>query len=138
MTFAEFEQLPDPAGAARYELRHGELIVVPPPASVHFATQRRVRRLTRWAEAISTTPYFQGAPELVIELLSPSNIPAEMLEKEQVCLATGAREFWVVDMDRRQVKFSTPDGNTVTYKSAQSIPLLFAEGASLNVDQIFG
>jgi Uma2 family endonuclease len=91
----------------------------------------------RW-QATDRNSYFQGAPELVVEILSPSNTLAEMLEKEQVCLATGAREFWLVDDDRRQVKVSTPDGHTITYKSGQAIPLFFTEGGSLNVDQIFG
>ena len=50
----------------------------------------------------------RGAPELVIEVLSPSNTAAEIYEKEQICLANGAQEFWVVDPDRRQVKMTTP------------------------------
>jgi Uma2 family endonuclease len=171
MTFAEFEQLPDPA-AGRYELLHGELILAPPPVFKHYAIQDRLRRLieaaagmeigragtefafrprgdadyyvcdvawalnARWEEAAATR-YFQGPPALVIEILSPSNTAAEMLEKEQVCLATGARQFWIVDGDRRQIKVSTPDGHTVTYRSGDQIPLFFAEGATLAVDAIF-
>ena len=79
--------------------------------------------------------YFQGAPDLVIEVLSPSNTAAEMLDKEKLCLENGSREFWVVDIDRRQVKVSTPDGHTVTYKCGQEIPLLL--GGRLAVDAIF-
>lgn len=88
----------------------------------------------RWAQQ-DPGGHFRGAPEIVIEVLSPSNAAAEMLEKEQICLENGASEFWVVDIDRRQVKVSTPDGRTVAYKSGQDIPLLF--GGSLAVDDIF-
>ena len=51
MTFAEFEQLPDPA-AGRYELVHGGLILVPPPAAQHFAEQRQIRRMLDHADRL--------------------------------------------------------------------------------------
>jgi len=55
----------------------------------------------------------RGAPEIVIEVLSPSNTAAEILDKEQLCLAQGAREFWVVDPDRRHVRVSTSQGGAL-------------------------
>ena len=83
--------------------------------------------------------YLEGAPDLVIEVPSPSNSMAEMNEKEQVCLENGAKEFWVVDPKRRLVKVSTPDGNTRTWKSGQEIPLpMFGENRLLPLDAIFG
>ena len=44
MTFAEFEQLPDEV-CRRHELRHGELVEVPPPIHRHGRLQYRIRRL---------------------------------------------------------------------------------------------
>jgi Uma2 family endonuclease len=88
----------------------------------------------RWLN-IPDEGYFQGVPEIVIEVLSPSNTASEMLDREQVCLENGGREFWVVDPVRSQVKVSTADGHSVTYKRGQSIPLLF--GGILTVDAIF-
>lgn len=35
-----------------------------------------------------------GAPEMVIEVLSPSNTVTEIDEKRSLCLAHGCREFW--------------------------------------------
>jgi Uma2 family endonuclease len=79
-----------------------------------------------------------GAPDLVIEVLSPSNTAAEIYEKEQICLANGAREFWVVDPDRRQVKVTTPDGHTVTWQADHEILLrLFGGEATVKVEDIF-
>jgi Uma2 family endonuclease len=79
----------------------------------------------------------RGAPELVIEVLSPSNTAAEIYEKEQICLANGAQQFWVVDADRRQVRVATPDGHTITYQTGQEISLpLFGE-AQIAVHAIF-
>jgi Uma2 family endonuclease len=90
----------------------------------------------RW-ENIDPNGYLVGAPELVIEVLSPSNTAAEILDKESICLENGSREFWVIDLDRRQVKVSTPDGHTITYRAGQEIPLFFATDSKLPVDEIF-
>jgi len=77
-----------------------------------------------------------GSPELVIEVLSPSNKFAEIRDKRKMCLETGSREFRVVDIDLHEVEVSTTDGHSVTYTSGQSIPLFF--GGNLAVDEIFG
>jgi Uma2 family endonuclease len=78
-----------------------------------------------------------GAPDLVIEILSPSNTAREIKEKAALCLANGCRQVWVVDSRLRQIAVSTPDGLTRIYRSGESIPLLFAENQSLNVDAVF-
>jgi Uma2 family endonuclease len=86
----------------------------------------------RW-EAIDD--WLAGAPELVIEVLSPSNRATEIRDKRQICLANGAKQFWAVDTSLRQVDVSTPDGHTVTYRGGAKIPLFF--GGSIAVDDIF-
>ena len=174
MTFAEFEQLPDPEGGW-YELINGELVFVPPAKHRHFMTLQRLRELLqsaapnvgkgagkayteaplkptpdlnwfqvdvayatveRWSEP-DPNGYFLGSPELVIEVLSPSNRPAHIAPKRKICLQTGAREFWGVDIDKRTVEAGTPDGRSITYKSAEQIPLFFSPGSTIAVDRIF-
>jgi Uma2 family endonuclease len=170
MTFAEFAQASDP-NDRRYELRHGEVIELPPPKNRHFRLQQQLRDLldtaavaagagrvytevgfralpdhefrvadvafisTQRLAKFQSEEYFLGAPEIVIEVVSPSNSLSELFEKEKLCLENGCLQFWVVDGDRRQVKVSTPDGRTISYKSGQEIPLLF--GGTLAVDAIF-
>src|SRR5205085_8380086 len=90
----------------------------------------------RW-DRIPRKGNLQGTPELVVEVLSPSNTRAEIARKKKLCLENGAREFWVVDIDDRTVEVSTPDGRTVAYSSGQHIPLFFAQGATIAVDEIF-
>jgi Uma2 family endonuclease len=90
----------------------------------------------RW-DNIPLDGYLQGAPELVIEVLSPSNLESEMRNRRRVCLENGCREFWMVDSAQREVKVSTPDGHSVTYRGGQHIPLFFAPGSNLAVDGIF-
>jgi Uma2 family endonuclease len=79
----------------------------------------------------------RGTPEIIIEVLSPSNTAAEMLDKERICLTNGAREFWLVDPDLRRIKVTTHDGRTTTFESGQQIPLIFGPEAQVNVDDIF-
>ena len=168
MTFAEFEQLPDPK-EGRYELRHGELVLVPPPKPDHFLVQQMLRDLLdraaagrgrayteagfrilpegeyrvvdvayssadRWTKPTDGR-YYAGAPDLVIEVLSPSNTATEIACKKTLCFDNGCREFWIVDMIHQQVIVSTPDGHTITYKAGQEIPLFF--GGHILVNAIF-
>jgi Uma2 family endonuclease len=90
----------------------------------------------RW-DQIDLEDYLHGAPDLVIEVLSPSNTAAEMAEKEKLCLENGSKEFWVVYPKLRQVKVSTPDGITTTYRDGQEIPLRLLGGGTLQVSAIF-
>jgi Uma2 family endonuclease len=90
----------------------------------------------RW-DGIDPEDNLMGAPDLVIEVLSPSNTAAELYDKEKLCLEHGAREFWVVDAVLRQVKVSTPDAITTTYRAGQSIPLRVVGSGSIRVDDIF-
>jgi Uma2 family endonuclease len=99
-------------------------------ADVAFISAERVA-------CIDPEDNLHGAPDLVIEILSPSNTAAEIYEKEKLCLEHGCQEFWVVDLDLRQVKVSTPDGLTRTYRSGQDIPLPLFGAATLAVDAVF-
>ncbi len=46
------------------------------------------------------TPY-QEAPDLCIEIVSPSNVPQEMEEKVELYLAKGAEEVWICEESGR-------------------------------------
>lgn len=86
-------------------------------------------------EAIPEDGWLNGAPELVIEVLSPSNTVSEMLDKEAMCLSSGAREFWLVDPIRGVVRISSTSQPGQTYSSGAAIPL--PSGDTLPIDLIF-
>jgi Uma2 family endonuclease len=54
------------------------------------------------------TPY-QEAPEVCVEIVSPSNTQREMEEKIDLYLAKGAREVWICD-DNGNLQFFTHRG----------------------------
>jgi Uma2 family endonuclease len=57
--------------------------------------------------------YWPGAPDLAVEVLSPSNRPTDVLRKVAEYLDAGASLVWVLDPQRRRATVYHPDG-TVT------------------------
>ena len=54
-------------------------------------------------------PYFEGAPDLAVEVLSPGNTDREMTEKVAEYLAAGGRVVWVVDPRQQRVTVHRPE-----------------------------
>jgi len=98
-------------------------------ADVAFVSQQR------W-DATDDDDNLRGSPELVIEVLSPSNTKAEMREKAALCLSTGALEFWVVDAKRKTVSVTPQGGAPVIYQIGERIPLAMFD-SDLAVSDIF-
>lgn len=63
-----------------------------------------------------------GAPDIVVEVLSPSNTASEMFEKRILCMDNGCREFWVVDPAKNLIEIYHP-GRVTTYRLSDSIPV---------------
>ena len=55
-------------------------------------------------------PYFHGAPDLAIEVVSPANRAADLLEKFAQYFGSGAETVWVVYPDSRSVAVHHADG----------------------------
>ena len=91
----------------------------------------------RWHDAGRARVYPLGAPEIVIEVLSPSNTVREMYDREQTCFEGGCREFWVVDPETRQVHVTSPDRPRRTYGSGEQVPIALLGRGTVPVDQIF-
>ena len=47
----------------------------------------------------------EGAPDLVVEVLSPATVQRDRGEKLQLYAASGIREYWLVDPQARQIEF---------------------------------
>jgi Uma2 family endonuclease len=81
--------------------------------------------------------YLEGAPELVIEVLSPGNTVDEIEDKMHVCLGNGCYSFWVVDQKRKEIRVTRfIDMVTKRYTVDELVPLAVIP-ASLPVRKIF-
>lgn len=74
--------------------------------------------------------YYDGAPELTVEILSPSTRRKDFLVKTCNYERAGVREYWIVDPIRRQVLvfFFEEDKLPVTYDFDDKIPVRISEG----------
>ncbi|MEN3001927.1 MAG: Uma2 family endonuclease [Armatimonadota bacterium] len=68
---------------------------------------------------IFTEQYFEGAPDLIVEILSPSNRNIDRLTKYEEYEAIGVPEYWLIDPDRQYAEFFQLD-ETGAYRVAFS------------------
>jgi len=61
------------------------------------------------------------APDLAIEILSPSNTAAEMSDKRMDYFSAGVRLVWEIDPFARQARVFTPDGRIVELGAADQL-----------------
>lgn len=90
----------------------------------------------RW-DSMDPEDNLHGAPELVIEIKSPSNPHRELREPASLCLANGTLEFWIADADRRSVTVIHGNGSISLYPSGQSIPFTLFGGKAVPVAKFF-
>ena len=81
--------------------------VLGPDSLVHLMTGRKcapdVFFVSQERVTIPLPKAFQGAPELVVEVLSPSNREDDLQDKRYVYQEAGVDEIWFVDPENQQV-----------------------------------
>jgi Uma2 family endonuclease len=77
---------------------------------------------TGFLEAHANEDAYSLAPEICVEVISPSNTPEEMLEKRDLYLARGAREVWTCDLEG-QMKFYAHAGKLERSEMVPEFPL---------------
>lgn len=98
--YAEPRQLGRVIGEAGYILERGPDTVRGPDVS--FVTTER------WRQAIDRTGYFEGAPDLAIEVASPGDAHRHLAAKATSYLRSGSRLVWVVWPIRRSIEVFSP------------------------------
>ena len=93
------------------------------------------------AERVPRTPtagFFQGAPDLAVEVLSPGDRASEVLAKIQDWLDAGCKAVWVVDPAKQTVAVYRPDGAVVRLAPADDLAAEdILPGFHLRVEEIF-
>ena len=95
----------------------------------------------RWAR-IAATPsrgFFDGAPDLAVEVISSADRMSELLAKADMWLGAGTTSVWLVDPIRRRIAAHRKGGFIVEYRAADQLrdePTL--PGFVLKLDDLFG
>jgi len=81
-----------------------------------------------------------GAPDLVIEIVSPSNTHSELFLKFQYYLKAGVKEYWVIDPEKEKVQVNVyHEGryNSVIYDKNDTISVTVLSGLEIPLKSIF-
>ena len=81
-----------------------------------------------------------GAPDMVIEILSPSTVSHDKVLKFNLYQETGVREYWIVDPERRTVSANVLINGRYEgsdYNEADSAPVYVLEGCKIDLADIF-
>jgi Uma2 family endonuclease len=72
------------------------------------------------------TGFFEGPPDLVVEVVSPNDSWPEVESKVEMWLAHGCQSCWVVDPKNRAISLYRKDGTIVKLRETQTLedPLL--------------
>jgi Uma2 family endonuclease len=85
------------------------------------------------------TGFLEGAPDLAIEIVSPSNSGSQIREKVSEYLAAGASCVWVIDPRRRTATVHSTDCEAVQLREPDA---LFCDGVlpgfRLKLSELFG
>lgn len=81
-----------------------------------------------------------GAPDLVIEILSPSTIKHDRVTKLGKYLQAGVREYWIVDPESKIVSVHIlKEGEYIAkaYTDSDNVAVYVLEGCSINMKEVF-
>ena len=81
-----------------------------------------------------------GAPDLIVEILSPSTAGRDRLVKMQLYQRVGVREYWLVDPDTKSVQvyiFEEGRNAGATYSGADNVPVHTLPGLEITLADVF-
>jgi len=81
-----------------------------------------------------------GAPDLIIEIVSPSNTHSELFLKYQYYLKAGVKEYWVIDPESKKVQVNIYENgrfNNTVFEDNASIPVTILPGLEISLKSIF-
>lgn len=96
-------------------------------------------RLTPLPDTTEPGGWIGGAPDVAVEVLSPSDRPRGIRKKVGQYLEAGARLVWIVDPAARAVTVHRPDGSGVLLEGGDALSgddVL--DGFQVGVGQLFG
>ena len=91
---------------------------------------------------IVTEANVQGAPDLVVEVLSPSSVQYDRGYKLTLYGRSGVREYWIVDPDEETVEvYAAGDQGLVhraTHRRGDALTSPLLAGLAVDLEEVFG
>ncbi len=120
------------------EVRFAPLDVVFPDREVY---QPDVLFISNERRGIITEANIQGAPDLVLEILSPSTQRHDRGHKQDVYAERGVLEYWIIDPAARTVEVLSAGANgwtlTATFSAEDLLASPLLPGLSIDLAQVF-
>lgn len=138
------------SGVLEYQLRsfvveHDLGDVFDAPTDVQFSEhdvyQPDIFFISRSRSEIIGTKRIQGAPDLIIEILSPSTAYFDLREKYETYERCGVREYWLVDPERKEIEIyinhNTAFSLSQKMRTTGEVSSTVLEGFTVSLNEIF-
>ena len=82
-----------------------------------------------------------GAPDFIVEILSPSTACRDLLVKHNTYLKAGVREYWIIDPDNEVIRVCLlKDGKyeVTDHVKAVTLPVNILKGCDIEIAKVFG
>ncbi len=167
ITLDEFSQLPNLEESPAWELLNSQVLQKPMPTFHHSCLQKRLvtaidhthspyeafPELRCLLSQNSIVPditvihqsriptdnqLIQGAPNWLIEILSPDQSTTKLITKIQACLAEGTQLGWLIDSQEAVIMIFLPDQPLSLLSGNTLLPVLDEISLELTPNQVFG
>jgi Uma2 family endonuclease len=83
----------------------------------------------------------EGAPDLVVEILSPSNNPKEMGYKKVIYEMSGVKEYWIINLKKRILtQYENVEGEFISrrvFENTDTLTSLTIKGFETSMSELF-
>ncbi len=92
-------------------------------------------------EKLDENDYYQGVPDLVVEILSEGTRSKDLIQKLDLYMSCDIREYWIVNPLSREVTvylFADRNiSNSITFRKYEIVQSYIFKGLSAELDRIF-
>ena len=118
------------AAETGFQVAFGPDTVLAP--DIAFITKERLEQIGE------TEHFWPAAPDLVVEVLSPSDRPSKVNKKTSLWLGYGAKQVWIVNPKNRTVTVYRSPSDTTTFSGSDYLEAQdLLPGFRLSLDRIF-
>ena len=90
---------------------------------------------------IITEANIKGAPDLIVEVLSPSTAYRDLVKKKRIYAKFGVKEYWIVDPEEKTVELYVLKGQQFEMKKSYSanevVESILLQGLRIPLQEIF-